>query len=151
MTRTKSRLVPVLFGLLVVVLGGSLQVIFFRSPYTHANLTTSYDSAYSRTHEIVVGSPVPLAPSGLAGKPGSSADQVALGRQLFFAKFCASCHGERGQGATFAPPIAGFDLETLTQRVRVGPGAMPAFSAEAVSAEDLAAIEAYLVSVVPKR
>lgn len=151
MQRPSYRLVPLLFGLLVVVLGGLLLVVFFRSPYTHANLTTSYDSAYSRTHQTVLGSPVPLALSGPAAKPGSSANPLALGQQLFFAKYCASCHGERGQGATFAPPIAGFDLQTLTQRVRAGPGPMPAFSEQSLSADQLAAIEAYLVSLVPKR
>jgi len=140
----RTRLVPTLFALLVVVLGGSLLVIFFRSPYTHANLSTVYDSAYNRTREVVVGSPVPFVPSGLAGKPAGFADQAALGQQIFFSEYCASCHGEYAQGSTFAPAIAGVDLQTLTQTVRAGPGAMPAFSEQTLTADQLADIEAYL-------
>lgn len=148
MRRSQTRMVPGLLGLLVVGLGATLLAIFLRSPDTHANLVPSYSDSYGRTAQIAVGSPVPFVP---AGKTASTADPVAYGRQLFFANYCASCHGERGQGGAFAPPIAGFDLATLTQRVHVGPGGMPVFSEQTLTAAQLAAIEAYLLSVVPKR
>ena len=147
MKRAKPRLVPVVFGLLVVVLGCSLLVIFFRSPYTHANLATGYDKGYDRTRRTMVGTPVPFVRLGLAGNAASTGDRVVLGRLLFYAADCASCHGSRGQGGTFAPSIAGFDLQTVTQAVRKGPGAMPAFSDQTLSADQLADIEAYLQSV----
>jgi len=73
---------------------------------------------------------------------------VVLGRLLFYAADCASCHGSRGQGGTFAPSIAGFDLQTVTQAVRKGPGAMPVFSDQTLSADQLAAIDAFLQSAV---
>jgi mono/diheme cytochrome c family protein len=148
MIRTQNRIVPGLFGLLVVGLGATLVTVFLRSPDTHANLVPGYSASYVRTAQIPLGSPVPFVP---AGQTKSTADQVAYGRQLFFANYCASCHGERGQGGAFAPPIAGFDLQTLTQRVHVGPGGMPVFSDQTLTADQLAAIEAYLLSVVPKR
>jgi len=64
MKRTKFLVVPVLFGLLVVVLGTSLLVIFFRSPYTHGNLATGYDQGYDRTRRTMVGTPVPYCAPG---------------------------------------------------------------------------------------
>jgi cytochrome c553 len=146
--RASFRLVPVLFALLVVGLGGLLLVIFFRSPYTHANLTTRFDSAYSRTREAVVGTPEPFVAGGLIPRPVRFTNQAALGQQLFFSQYCASCHGEYGQGATFAPAIVGADLPALTQAVRGGPGAMPAFSDKTLGADQLGDIEAYLQYLV---
>ena len=148
MNRARYRLVPALFGLLVVVLGTSLLVIFFRSPYTHANLATGYDKDCDRTRRTMVGTPVPFVRLGLTGNAASTADRVVLGRLLFYAADCASCHGSRGQGGTFAPPIAGDNLPTLTQAVRKGPGAMPVFSDQTLSADQLAAIDAFLQSAV---
>ncbi len=141
---TKYRLVPFLFGLMVVVLGSLLLAIFFRSPDPHANLTPGYSDSYDRTEQIPVGSPVPFVP---AGKTANSADRVAYGQQSYFSNYCASCHGDRGQGGSFAPPIAGLDVQTLTKKVHQGPGGMPVFTDKTLTPDQLDAIAAFLQSV----
>ena len=140
-------LVPALFGLLVLVLSVTLLTVFARSPYTHANLDSAYSDGYSRTQQVTVGTPVPYAPPSAAKKPAKSAGPVVVGRQLFTANNCASCHGQSGQGGTFAPPIAGFDAATLKQRTHAGPGGMPAYSGQQLTPDQLDAIAAFLQSV----
>ncbi|MHB8376332.1 MAG: c-type cytochrome [Dehalococcoidia bacterium] len=141
---------PVLFGALVVGLGLSLQIIFARSPYTHANLAGGYTSGYTRTEQSLVGPPAPYVPPGLsASAASSSSDQVALGRSLFVAWNCASCHGLKGQGASFTSPIVGFDAATLRKRMLSGPGGMPAYAE--VPPDQLHALVAYLNSVAASK
>ncbi len=140
-------IIPAAFLALVVVLGLTLLTVFVRSPYTHANLLAGYSTGYHRTEQALVGSPAPLtAHSGMSGMPGM-ADPVAEGRELFVTADCASCHGLKGQGGTFAPPIAGFEADTISKRVHDGPGGMPAYADGTFTQEQLQAIAAYLQSV----
>ncbi len=140
---------PVLFGGLVLVLGLGLQTIFARSPYTHANLAGGYVANYTRTGQSVVGPPAPYVPPGLSASGAASSDPVALGRSLFVALNCASCHGLQGQGSNFTSPIVGFGVNTLQQRTHSGPGGMPAYAD--LTQDQLRALVAYLNSVAASK
>jgi mono/diheme cytochrome c family protein len=48
----------------------------------------------------------------LVGGPVFADDQAAEGAQLY-AKHCASCHGDNGQGSKKAPPVVGKDALPL--------------------------------------
>ena len=50
------------------------------------------------------------APSGAADKTGT--EQAAEGAKLY-GKYCASCHGDAGQGGKKAPPVVGKDALPL--------------------------------------
>ncbi len=146
MRRRKVWLVPGTFAAMVAVLGLLLLVIGARSPYTHANLVPGFALGYTRTQETAVGTPTPYSPPGL-GNPGAApSNPIQLGQELIVGLNCASCHGLRGQGGTFAPPIAGFDAETLFTWAHQGPGGMPMFAN--VTQAQLDAVAAYLQSVV---
>jgi mono/diheme cytochrome c family protein len=70
--------------------------------------------------------------------------RIAQGR-LVFLKNCHQCHpgGEAGLGpALNNKPAPVFLMKT---QVRVGLGAMPSFSKEAISPEDLDALMAYII------
>lgn len=142
MTRSRYWIAPALFAVMVVGLGVTLLVIGARSPYTHSNRDVAPSTTYTRTQQTLVGTPVAYTAPGLASSVSTTSDQVTLGGQLFVAENCASCHGLTGSGGTFAPPIRGFDVATLTKRTQSGPGGMPAF-ANLTSAQ-LQAIAAYL-------
>ena len=75
-------------------------------------------------------------------------DEVARGKQLYFATGCDQCHGTHGQGGAgprLAPgpiPYEGMILQLRKPRVR-----MPLYSAVVMPDSDVAAIVAYLQSV----
>ncbi len=58
---------------------------------------------------------------GAATTTGYTSDQVAMGQELY-AKNCAGCHGDKGQGTTKAPPVVGSgslpDTPPATAKVR---------------------------------
>jgi cytochrome c553 len=136
--------IPMMISLVVLPLALVLLTIGARSPYTQANLSTRYDSHYTRTDQTFVGPAVPFEPAGLAVLP--SADPVARGQQLFAAQGCAGCHGLDGRGGIIGPSIVGTKPAKLRSKTRQGPGAMPAFATSALTDDDLAAIAAYLAS-----
>ncbi len=141
---TKNMLLPAFIGSAVLVIAFSLLTIVARSPYTHSNLNVAIDPRYTRTGQIVVGAPIPLGRERLAVPPAS--DPVELGKQLFVAEGCASCHGLNGGGGIIGPSILGTQAKKLRAITHVGPKGMPAYADGALSDEDLAAIAAYLNS-----
>jgi mono/diheme cytochrome c family protein len=140
--------VPVLAALVVVIFGMTLLTIGARSPYTHSNLDPGYDPRYTRTDEILVGSPAPIMGPMLARMPPTSESPVVRGQQLFVGMGCAECHGLEGRGGPVAPPNVGFSAEDLRAKMNQGPGGMPVYSPQSLNDEDLAAIVAYLQSKV---
>lgn len=84
-----------------------------------------------------------LPPAGL-GDPGR-------GLEIYTAN-CASCHGATGAGGVagggaWTPTIAGYDPQTISSAVRVGPFQMPQFDDDQISDEGLADIAAFLHEV----
>ncbi len=138
----RNMAMPAFIGAGVLVVSLSLLTIVARSPYTHANLNAGFDRAYTRTLQMLVGTPVPLS----GGQPASPAsnDQIQLGRQLFVTEGCASCHGLDGRGGIIGPSITGTKEEKLRVETLVGPKGMPPYAPGALSYQDLAAIAAYL-------
>ena len=143
---TRNRFtVPMIISLLVVPLALTLLTIGARSPYTQANLNPHYDASYTRTDQTFVGPALPLVAGGLG--VASSADLVTRGQQLFTAKGCSGCHGLDGRGSIIGPSIVGATQAKLKSKTHSGPGAMPAFAPESLSADDLAALAAYPASM----
>lgn len=140
----KNMLMPALIGSAVLGIALTLLTIVARSPYTHSNLNFGIDPRYTRTEQIVVGAPMLFGAGRLAVSPAS--DRVALGKQLFVADNCASCHGLDGRGGIVGPSILGTKVKKLRTMTNVGPKGMPAYAAGALTDQDLAAIAAYLDS-----
>lgn len=55
---------------------------------------------------------------------------------------CASCHGSDLTGS-MGPSLLGLDVDTFQTAVREGPGAMPEYTTEQISDEDLAFMAEY--------
>ena len=127
MKLSRLMLPPVLFGSMVVVLGVGLLAIFARSPQTHTNLAAAYQHSYSRTEQVVVGTPLPYVAPGI-NNASSISDPVTLGRELFVGLDCAACHGMKGQGGVFAPSVANSSVEKMQTRTHNGRDGMPAFA-----------------------
>lgn len=73
---------------------------------------------------------------------------LSLGQQLYTAN-CAGCHNSAGSGGalgrgTYAPSVTRADNLQVAEAVRVGPGAMPAFSKGVLNDEQLAAVVRYV-------
>ena len=139
---SRNMLLPAFIGTGVLLIAVTLLTIVVRSPYTHSNLNASYDPGYTRTEQMVVGSPMPFGAGELA-VPRSS-DPVVLGRQLFVVDGCASCHGLDGRGGIVGPSIVGTKAEKLRVKTQVGPQGMPPYAPGALTDADLAAMAAYL-------
>lgn len=80
----------------------------------------------------------------------SEAD-VARGGVLY-RRHCAACHGTTGAGTALAfgaiaPPIAGVAPVQVAEAAVVGPGAMPPFSPEVLSADELDDLVAYVAAI----
>ncbi len=141
----KNMLLPAFIGGAVLVLAFTLLTIVIRSPYTQSNLNLSFDARYTRTVQTLVGAPVPFTGGMLAVSRAS--DPVQLGKQLFVAYDCATCHGLDGRGSVVGPSIVGTTAAKLRVKTSVGPKGMPAYAPEALTDQDLAAIAAYLSSM----
>jgi cytochrome c553 len=139
---SKEMILPAFIGSAVLLIAFTLLAIVTRSPYTHSNLNAVFDPSYTRTDQILVGSPIPFSGGGIDVAPAS--DPVELGNQLFVAKGCADCHGLDGRGGIVGPSIIGATAEKLRAKTQVGPHGMPAYAPGALSDADLAAISAYL-------
>lgn len=140
--KNKNLLFPALIGAGVLTLALSLLTIVARSPYTHSNLNLGFDAGYTRTQQMTVGEPVPVAGNMLAVPRAT--DPVALGKQLFVSNGCAGCHGIDAHGSIIGPAIAGVTAEKLRVKTNVGPKGMLPYAPGALSDQDLAAIAAYL-------
>jgi hypothetical protein len=120
-------------------------VIIYRSPYTHGNLSPE---GYDRTEIIRVGQEHPFGGPGLADPDiALTGDPVQDGRALFFGYGCASCHGLQGLGGPVGKDLSKSNSEEITDEVRKGPKAMPAFESGVLSDPDLEKLIAFLESV----
>jgi mono/diheme cytochrome c family protein len=92
-----------------------------------------------------------LAVAAAVALPLSAQDRADDGAAQFQGYGCAACHGPNGQGAALAPSIAGPGLaaESFRAAVRRPRGAMPAFTAAALSDETLESIRGYLGEQTP--
>lgn len=142
-----SFLVPILVAVVVLSLSTTLLLVGARSPYTHANLLTGYDPRYDRTGQIRVGEVEASVGVGDAAA-AFPADPVERGGRLFVTKGCAACHTLEARGGVVGPAIVGTDEATIVKKARKGPGGMPPYAPEALNDEDIAAIAAYLRSLV---
>jgi mono/diheme cytochrome c family protein len=81
----------------------------------------------------------------VAAQPGGGAD---VGAAAFAQSGCAVCHGENGGGTAAGPSLAGGRLTVadFTTAVRRGQRTMPAYGAQQLPDDRLAAIHAYLES-----
>ncbi len=138
----KNMLLPAFIGSAVLVIALTLVTIIARSPYTHSNLNTGFDSSYMRTEQTFVGAPIPFTGGGLAVPPAS--DPVERGKQLYVTQGCAACHGLDGRGGIVGPPIVRIPAGMLRVVMEMGLPGMPAYAPGVLSDEDLAAITAYL-------
>jgi ubiquinol-cytochrome c reductase cytochrome c subunit len=73
---------------------------------------------------------------------------LAEGGQLYRVN-CASCHNWDGKGGALvnrnnAPPLHPVPLRQVAEAVRIGPGAMPTFTAEQLDEQELADVVAYV-------
>ena len=101
-----------------------------------------------KTRSIIVGLAA-LAAGLVSWQASAAAASAEKGKAAFLAHGCWQCHGYQGQGgiagARLAPnPIP---FETLSNFVRTTNRAMPPFSKDILSDEDLADIYAYLESI----
>lgn len=143
----KNRFVfPIVAAIVVVVAPITLIAVALFGPYTHANLTPFYDSAYTRTPQVEVGPPLLYQAAGLADQVDATVPIEERGKALLVARGCGGCHGINGLGGAVAPALIP-DIEVLRHYVRVGPGGMPVFAPQEVTDYDLAAMTAYLKSV----
>ncbi len=73
---------------------------------------------------------------------------TARGQQVYEAQ-CAGCHTADGDDDAYGPAVAGigWDPAAMRRQIREGEGRMPAFGEDKISADDLEALLAYLVSV----
>jgi ubiquinol-cytochrome c reductase cytochrome c subunit len=71
------------------------------------------------------------------------------GKSAFLQHGCWQCHGYQGQGGVTGPKLAPnpIPFETLSNFVRTTSRAMPPFSKDILSDEDLGDIYAYLTSI----
>ena len=135
---------PILGAIMMSGLAFTLiAVIVARSPYTHGNLRPK---GYDRTEIAYLGEEHPfegLADPGLA----STGDPLQDGRLLFLKYGCASCHGFEGQGAAVGKDLSKSDAEEISEKVRKGPKAMPAFLVSVLSDSDLQRLIDFLRSI----
>ncbi len=81
----------------------------------------------------------------------TSNGNVQEGRQLF-AESCAACHsvtasGDAVGGGYAAPPLDKATPTQIGEAMRIGPGVMPVFSSQAMPAQAVDSIAAYLLSL----
>lgn len=138
----RNLILPAFIGTAVLLIALTLLTLVARGPYTHSNLNPGFDPGYTRTEQIVLGTPIPLPGAPLAVPPAN--DPVQLGKQLFAAEGCAACHGLDGRGGVIGPSIVGTTADKLRTKTQVGPQGMPAYAPGALTDADLAAIAAYL-------
>ncbi len=142
---SKNMMMPAFIGVAVLGIALTLLTIVARGPYTHSNLNAGFDSRYTRTEQTFVGTPMPFT-GGMLAVPRAS-DPVQLGKQLFVADDCATCHGLDGRGGIVGPSIVGTNAAKLRVKTNVGPKGMPPYAPGVLSDQDLAAIAAYLQSM----
>jgi ubiquinol-cytochrome c reductase cytochrome c subunit len=89
-----------------------------------------------------------LGPGPALPRVDPAAGDLAEGNRLY-ANNCAPCHSSSGAGgalghAVHAPPLRHSTPLQVAQAVRIGPGAMPVFSADTLDDDQLASIVRYV-------
>ena len=139
------RRATVFIGVILISAALTILTIGARSPYTHANLGSGYDPRYDRTAQIGVNDDAAFAgfgPDTSAGNP----DLVAHGASLYVTKGCVTCHALEGRGGPVGPAISGTSAATIERRARAGSGGMPRFDQHGLTADEIAALTAFLKS-----
>ena len=140
------RRATVFIGVLLVSAALTILTIGARSPYTHANLGSGYDPRYDRTAQISVNDDTAFGGFSSDTSAGNL-DPVAHGASLYVTKGCVTCHALEGRGGPVGPAIAGISAATIERRTRAGPGGMPRFDQHGLTADEIAAIAAFLNSL----
>lgn len=70
------------------------------------------------------------------------------GQELFVAKACASCHGDRA-GGQYGPPLGErrYSIEEFRRAIREPLNMMPAYDRDELSEEDLQHLHAYVLEL----
>lgn len=92
-----------------------------------------------------------LGPTATPEPPTPTPVEVSAaddGFALYVEAGCVACHGDNAEGG-IGPALAGHTREQVFAQVRNPQGAMPAFSEDQVSDDDLEKIAAYIVSLGP--
>ena len=74
-------------------------------------------------------------------------DLVEAGFTVFTANGCVACHGPNGEGTDVGPALAGHSEFAIRHQVRAPTGIMLVFGPEAISAEELDSLVAYIMSL----
>jgi mono/diheme cytochrome c family protein len=101
-----------------------------------------------KSRSIVIGLAALAAGLGLS-QASALAASAEKGKSAFLQHGCWQCHGYQGQGGIAGPKLAPdpIPFETLSNFVRTTSRAMPPFSKDILSDEDLGDIYAYLQSI----
>lgn len=101
--------------------------------------------------EGVTGVPATAAVTPTTGP--AAATPMAMPEDMFdegqaaYAKGCAVCHGQEGEGTTLAPMVAGHSISAVKIQVRKPMGTMPSFSQAQLSDAELDEVAAFLSSL----
>jgi mono/diheme cytochrome c family protein len=74
---------------------------------------------------------------------------IERGREVFVTLGCTACHGQNAEGTDLAPALAAHSEFAVRRQVRAPIGIMPVYSPAMLPAEDLDAVVAYVLSLVP--
>ncbi|MBI4202925.1 MAG: c-type cytochrome [Chloroflexi bacterium] len=148
----KNNLVPAVWSLLVLFVGGALIFMVTLRPWasadesydTHLNFKDGVPATYSRTDIAWVSNidhaPKPWVPSAAA---------AVNGRVLFVTLGCASCHGLDARGSWVGGDVTDLDASKIVRQVRRGPGGMPAYHDLVLTDEQVNFIVDYLAGLQP--
>jgi mono/diheme cytochrome c family protein len=157
MRRLDHRLVVPLLGLAIVVsLAAVLTMQVTWRPWsepdnhwrTALTLLDEVPEGYTRT--LVAGTDGAGPIDAWALKPDVVIPPEEMGRALYVASGCASCHGIDARGGLVGPDITGLEPDLVIREVRAPSGRMPAYKEVDLSDEELAEIADYLRSLEPE-
>jgi ubiquinol-cytochrome c reductase cytochrome c subunit len=102
-----------------------------------------------KSRSVVIGLAAAFAAGLVLCQASALAASADKGKSAFLQHGCWQCHGYQGQGGVTGPKLAPgpIPFETLSNFVRTTNRAMPPFSKDILSDEDLADIYAYLESI----
>ena len=110
-----------------------------------ASCTSSSPTATSEPTATVPPTSTP-EPTATAGPKFS--DPVAhAGYGVFVSSGCSACHGQNGEGSTFAPALPAHTEGQVRRQVRAPVGFMPVFPPDKISASELDSLVAYIISL----
>jgi mono/diheme cytochrome c family protein len=74
---------------------------------------------------------------------------IERGQEVFSTLGCTACHGQSAEGTDLAPALAGHSEFAIRRQLRAPIGIMPPYAPAVLSAEDLDAVVAFILSLVP--